>query len=88
MSDNQPGFTFEQHQELGAVLKKMNADLANCLCACTGAFSLQSEITKKGQKTMAALRDLRIALYGELTEAFSDKDSKELGALYFDDSGN
>ncbi len=88
MSDNIPTLNLEQHQQLGATLKKMDADLADCLCTCTGAFSLQSDIVKKGQKTMAALRDLRIALYAELSEAYPEKEEKDLGAVYFDDAGN
>lgn len=82
----QPGLTFEQHKQLGASLKRMNNDLADCLCECTGAFSLQSETVKKGQRVMAALRDLRIALDGELSSAFPDKDAKELGAVYILDA--
>lgn len=84
MSQTQSGFSFEQHQLLGATLKRMDKDLADCLCACTGAFSLQSDPVKKGQKAMAALRDLRIALDTELASAFPDKDAKELGSVYID----
>ncbi len=86
MSDATKGLTFEEHQQLGAMLRKMNGDLADCLCACNGAFSLQSDIVKKGQKTMGALRDLRMALYGKLTDTFPDRDESELGSLYFDDT--
>ena len=49
-------------------------------------FPLQSDIVKKGQKTMGALRDLRMALYGKLTDTFPDRDESELGSLYFDDT--
>jgi hypothetical protein len=83
MPTRKPGFTFEEHQKIGAELKRIHRLLTNNFLIVSKAYGPSSRASKSGERTLKYLNRLLSDLDNEVFRENPDRSNAELIGCYY-----